>query len=72
MADMVFRPRVFLDIQIGTQPAGRIIIELFVDKTPKTCEKYVRVPPLQSQRRLTKSETASGQLVPPLTVQRHR
>ncbi len=35
----VTRPRVFLDIHIGTEPAGRITIELFVDKTPKTCEK---------------------------------
>jgi len=34
-----FLPRVFLDIQIGTLPAGRITIELFADKTPKTCEK---------------------------------
>ncbi|RPB17637.1 hypothetical protein P167DRAFT_601446 [Morchella conica CCBAS932] len=34
------RPRVFFDIQIGTQPAGRITIELFDDKTPKTCENF--------------------------------
>ena len=40
MAETLVRPRVFLDVQIGTQPAGRIVIELFTDKTPKTCEKY--------------------------------
>ncbi|KAI9759023.1 MAG: hypothetical protein M1835_000477 [Candelina submexicana] len=34
------RPRVFLDVQIGTEPAGRLVIELFVDKTPKTCENF--------------------------------
>ncbi|KAI4721183.1 hypothetical protein E4T48_02589 [Aureobasidium sp. EXF-10727] len=34
------RPRVFLEISIGNEPAGRLIIELFADQTPKTCEKY--------------------------------
>lgn len=34
------RPRVFFDMQIGTQPAGRITIELFDDKAPKTCENF--------------------------------
>lgn len=33
------RPRVFLDINIGQTPAGRLTIELFVDKAPRTCEK---------------------------------
>ena len=41
MAQTIVRPRVFLDIQIGTAPAGRIVIELFNDKAPRTCEKYV-------------------------------
>ncbi|KAI9877449.1 MAG: hypothetical protein M1830_003871 [Pleopsidium flavum] len=51
----VTRPRVFLDIQIGTDPAGRIMIELFVDKTPKTCENFRAIttaaytPPSASQ-----------------------
>ena len=36
----VHRPRVFLDVNIGEQPAGRLTIELFTDKTPKTAEKY--------------------------------
>ncbi|KAI7298830.1 hypothetical protein KC315_g17873, partial [Hortaea werneckii] len=34
------RPRVFLDINIGEEPAGRLTIELFADKTPKTCENF--------------------------------
>lgn len=33
------RPRVFLDVQIDGEAAGRLVIELFADKTPKTCEK---------------------------------
>ena len=34
------RPQVFFDINIGTQSAGpRVVIELFTDKAPKTCEK---------------------------------
>ncbi|MCJ1478206.1 hypothetical protein MMC13_006882 [Lambiella insularis] len=40
MTTAVSRPRVFLDIQIGTLPAGRVVVELFVDKTPKTCENF--------------------------------
>ncbi|MCJ1364833.1 hypothetical protein MMC16_003950 [Acarospora aff. strigata] len=40
MTTVNYRPRVFLDTQIGTEPAGRITIELFVDKTPKTCENF--------------------------------
>ena len=34
------RLRVFLDVNIGEEPAGRLTIELFADQTPKTCEKY--------------------------------
>jgi hypothetical protein len=44
MAKVGSHPRVFLDISIGTTPVGRLVIELFTDKTPKTCEKYVRQP----------------------------
>ena len=38
-AEVIVRPCLFLDVQIGAEPAGRIVIELFSDKTPKTCEK---------------------------------
>jgi hypothetical protein len=34
------KPRTFLDIDIDGEPAGRLVFELFTDKTPKTCEKY--------------------------------
>ncbi|KAK4499333.1 hypothetical protein PRZ48_009846 [Zasmidium cellare] len=37
---MATRSRVFLDVSIGEEPAGRLIIELFNDKTPKTCENF--------------------------------
>ncbi|TXG68227.1 hypothetical protein EZV62_003162 [Acer yangbiense] len=33
-------PRVFLDLNIGCEPAGRIVIELFSDSTPKTAENF--------------------------------
>lgn len=39
MAATTDRPRVFLDVSIGGDPVGRLTIELFVDKTPRTCEK---------------------------------
>ena len=38
---VIRRPRVFLDVSHGEQPLGRLVIELFIDKTPKTCEKYL-------------------------------
>ncbi|KAL8690808.1 MAG: hypothetical protein Q9218_003834 [Villophora microphyllina] len=34
------RPRVFLDVQSGAGFLGRMVIELFSDKTPKTCENF--------------------------------
>ncbi|KAI9056808.1 hypothetical protein FKP32DRAFT_1584924 [Trametes sanguinea] len=34
------RPRVFFDVSIDNQPAGRIIFELFNDTAPKTCENF--------------------------------
>jgi peptidylprolyl isomerase len=33
-------PRVFFDITIGGVPKGRIVFELFADKTPKTAENF--------------------------------
>jgi len=33
-------PKVYLDITIGTKPAGRIVFELFTDLTPKTAENF--------------------------------
>ena len=33
-------PQVFFDVTIGGQQAGRITIELFADKTPKTAENF--------------------------------
>jgi len=38
------RSRVFLDISTdGGQLEGRLVIELFSDKTPKTCEKLASI-----------------------------
>ncbi|RUS21407.1 cyclophilin-like domain-containing protein [Endogone sp. FLAS-F59071] len=33
-------PRVFFDINIGDQPEGRIVFELFKDVVPKTAENF--------------------------------
>ncbi|KAL2868629.1 cyclophilin-like domain-containing protein [Aspergillus lucknowensis] len=40
MAETQRRPRVFFDIQIGQQKAGRIALELFNDVVPKTAENF--------------------------------
>jgi hypothetical protein len=34
------RPRVFLDITVDREPAGRLAIELFTDEAPNASEKY--------------------------------
>ena len=36
-------PRVFFDIEIGGQPAGRIEMELFADTCPKTAENFLQL-----------------------------
>ena len=33
-------PRVFLDLNIGGERVGRVVIELFADKVPKTAENF--------------------------------
>uniref|UniRef100_A0A672FVF6 Peptidyl-prolyl cis-trans isomerase D n=1 Tax=Salarias fasciatus TaxID=181472 RepID=A0A672FVF6_SALFA len=33
-------PRVFFDVAVAGQPAGRIVLELFADVTPKTAENF--------------------------------
>ena len=33
-------PHVFFDVTIGGQNAGRIIMELYADKTPKCAENF--------------------------------
>ena len=33
-------PRVYLDISIGGELEGRLVIELFKDKVPKTAENF--------------------------------
>ncbi|KAF9891753.1 peptidyl-prolyl cis-trans isomerase cpr6 [Aspergillus nanangensis] len=40
MADSQRRPRVFFDLQIGNQKAGRVALELFNDVVPKTAENF--------------------------------
>ncbi|KAG8377928.1 hypothetical protein BUALT_Bualt08G0084700 [Buddleja alternifolia] len=39
-SEQVLNPRVYFDITIGGQPAGRVVMELFVDTTPYTAENF--------------------------------
>ena len=34
------RPRVFFDLSVGGQPAGRVVFELFPDSAPKSAENF--------------------------------
>ena len=38
--NMSANPNVFFDVTIGGKPAGRIVMELYADKTPKTAENF--------------------------------
>ncbi|KAJ2857259.1 peptidyl-prolyl cis-trans isomerase cpr6, partial [Coemansia asiatica] len=50
-------PRVFFDITIGGSPAGRIVMELYADKVPKTAENF---------RVLCTGEKGTGKMGKPL------
>lgn len=54
---MAKNPKVFFDILIGNAKAGRVVMELFKDKTPKTAENF---------RALCTGEKGIGQLGKPL------
>ncbi|KAJ2819208.1 peptidyl-prolyl cis-trans isomerase cpr6 [Coemansia erecta] len=51
-------PRVFFDITIGGSPAGRVVMELYKDKVPKTAENF---------RALCTGEKGKGQSGKPLS-----
>lgn len=34
------RPRVFFDIEVGNLPIGRIVLQLYNDICPNTCENF--------------------------------
>jgi len=36
-------PKVFFDITIGGEPAGRLVMLLYKDTTPKTCENFLKL-----------------------------
>ncbi|XP_022867642.1 peptidyl-prolyl cis-trans isomerase-like [Olea europaea var. sylvestris] len=50
-------PKVYFDMTIGSQPAGRTVMELFADVVPKTVEKF---------RTLCTGEKGVGKSVKPL------
>ncbi|KAJ6773544.1 PEPTIDYL-PROLYL CIS-TRANS ISOMERASE CYP26-1 [Salix purpurea] len=54
-------PRVYFDMAVGGAPAGRIVMELFADTTPRTAENF---------RALCTGEKGKGRSGKPFTLQR--
>ena len=38
--DDLDNPRVFFDVELGGEPLGRVVMTLFADVTPRTCENF--------------------------------
>ena len=36
-------PKVFFDVSIGNQPAGRVVMELYADVVPKTATNFLEL-----------------------------
>ncbi|KAL8640488.1 MAG: hypothetical protein Q9228_002596 [Teloschistes exilis] len=73
-SDIPTRPRVFLDVQSGSEFLGRIIIELFSDKTPKTCENFRSIctsspTPTSSAKRLTYKDSPFHRIIDEFMIQ---
>lgn len=62
------RPRCFLDVSIGDEPVGRLVIELFADKCPRTAEKYSPTPPSAAVRQADETAAASASCAPASTM----
>ena len=69
-------PRVYFDITIGSRAAGRIVIELFVDITPKTAENFralatgeINVQPPKNLRKLHYTGTKFHRIIEGFMVQ---
>lgn len=65
------KSHVFLDIQVGSIPYGRIVIELFWEKAPRTCENFYQlcVGTQRSGRNLTYKGTSIHKIFPNLLIQ---
>ena len=57
MADLD-QPRVFFDIEVGGEPAGRIAMTLFADVVPRTAENF-RCAAAAAPWRLKRGDAAS-------------
>ncbi|KAL9578790.1 MAG: hypothetical protein Q9212_005495 [Teloschistes hypoglaucus] len=72
--DIPTRPRVFLDVQSGVEFLGRIVIELFSDKTPKTCENFRSIctsshTPTSSAKPLTYKDSPFHRIIDEFMIQ---
>ncbi|ODQ55391.1 hypothetical protein SAICODRAFT_52796, partial [Saitoella complicata NRRL Y-17804] len=62
-------PRVFLDVRIGTTGGGRIIIQLFTDRVPKTCENFRSLCTSENPSQLTYRNSIFHRIIETFMVQ---
>jgi cyclophilin family peptidyl-prolyl cis-trans isomerase len=49
-------PRCFFDVNCGSEPLGRIVIELFTTIAPKTCENFRQITTGQARSKTTQKQ----------------
>ncbi|BFZ62089.1 peptidyl-prolyl cis-trans isomerase cpr6 [Saitoella coloradoensis] len=62
-------PRVFLDVRIGTTGGDRIIIQLFTDRVPKTCENFRSLCTSENPSQLTYRNSIFHRVIETFMVQ---
>ena len=65
----VSRPRVFFDVSIGSQPAGRVVFELFNDVVPKTAENFRALCTGELDKKLCYKGNVFHRIIPGFMIQ---
>lgn len=63
------RPKVFFDISIGGNPAGRIVFELYSDVVPKTAENFRSICAGDNDKKLSYKGSPFHRIIPQFMIQ---